>query len=217
MGEVVVADETRLAAAAAAGDGAAFERLYDIHARRVHAHCARQLGSVQDADDVTAVVFLEAWRRRDAVRVVDGSVLPWLLVTATNVARNHRRGLRRYRAVLARLPVAEPVPDHGSQVADRFHVEEAARALAVALEALGKLDRQVVSLCLLEDLTYEQAAAALGLSHAAVRSRLSRSRRALREALARAGYDPSGVGAHVRDVRLGAGTDHEGSEVGGDD
>ena len=145
MGRVAVMDEAALAASAAAGDASAFERLYGLHARRVHAHCARQLGSVQDADDLTAVVFLEAWRRRDAVRVVDGSVLPWLLVTATNGARNHRRGLRRYRAVLARLPVAEPVPDHGSQVADRLHVEAGARALAVAPARRWWVDRQVVS------------------------------------------------------------------------
>jgi RNA polymerase sigma-70 factor (ECF subfamily) len=217
MGRVAVMDEAALAASAAAGDAAAFERLYGLHARRVHAHCTRQLGSVQDADDLTAVVFLEAWRRRDAVRVVDGSVLPWLLVTATNVARNHRRGLRRYRAVLARLPAAEPIPDHGTYVADRLQVEAGARALAVALEGLGKVDRQVVSLCLMEDLTYEQAAAVLGLSHASVRSRLSRSRRALREALARAGYVPSGGGTDVRDIRLGMDRDHEGSQVSSDD
>ncbi|MCA0331948.1 MAG: RNA polymerase sigma factor [Actinobacteria bacterium] len=190
MGRVALVDETVLAAAAARGDKAAFERLYDLHAARVHAHCARQLGTVQDADDLTAVVFLEAWRRRGSVRVVDGSVLPWLLVTATNVARNHRRGMRRYRAVLARLPAPDPVPDHGGDVAHRMRTAEGARTLAVALASLGATDRQVVSLCLLEDLTYQQAGDVLGLSHAAVRSRLSRSRRALREALLAAGYDP---------------------------
>jgi RNA polymerase sigma-70 factor (ECF subfamily) len=190
MGRVAVADETALAAAAAQGDAAAFGRLYDLHVGRVHGHCARQLGTVQDADDLTAVVFMEAWRRRDAVRVVDGTVLPWLLVTATNVARNHRRGLRRYHSALAKLPPPDPVPDHGGEVAQRMRTADGARALAAALAMLGATDRQVVSLCVIEDLTYQQAADILGLSHAAVRSRLSRSRRTLRDALLAAGYDP---------------------------
>lgn len=186
---MVLDDDVDLAARAARGDTSAFEALYDRHVSRVHAHCARQLGSVQEADDLTAMVFLEAWRRRASVRVVDSSVLPWLLVTATNLARNQRRGQRRYRAALARLAVPEPVPDHADDVADRASTEASARVLAHALRSLGSVDRQVVSLCLLEDLTYEQAAVVLGLSHAAVRSRLSRSRKALREALVAAGYD----------------------------
>ncbi len=187
-------DEVALCARLAAGDHGAFEVLYDRYVRRVHGHCARQLGSVQDADDLTAVVFLEAWRRRDAIRVVEGSALPWLLVTATNVARNHRRSARRFRAVLGRIPVAGPEPDHAVLVAERVSGQGAARALAVALAGLGETDRQVVSLCLLEDLSYGQAAAVLGLSHAAVRSRLMRARRQLREVLLEGGYQ---VGTEV--------------------
>ncbi|MFN8156944.1 MAG: RNA polymerase sigma factor [Candidatus Nanopelagicales bacterium] len=183
-------DEAALAARAAKGDVAAFEALYRLHVSRVHRHCARQLGDLQDAEDLTAVVFLEAWRRRGAVRVVDGSVLPWLLVTATNVARNHRRGLRRYRTALARLAPPEPMADHADEVAIRSERAQAAQALAQALKGLSAVDRQVVSLCLLEELSYAQAAEALGLSHAAVRSRLSRSRRMLREELMAAGYVP---------------------------
>ena len=76
---MVLDDDVDLAARAARGDTSAFEALYDRHVSRVHAHCARQLGSVQEADDLTAMVFLEAWRRRASVRVVDSSVLPWLL------------------------------------------------------------------------------------------------------------------------------------------
>ena len=83
---------------AARNDRDAFGALYDRHSQRVFAHSARQLGGVEDADDLTAIVFLEAWRLRARIRVVNGSALPWLLMTATNVARNYRRSARRYRA-----------------------------------------------------------------------------------------------------------------------
>ncbi len=89
---------------AAGGDGEAFGRLFDAHHARVHRHAARLAGSTHDAEDVLAAAFLELWRQRERVRVVDGSVLPWLLVTTTNLALNQRRWLRRHRAFLDRLP-----------------------------------------------------------------------------------------------------------------
>ncbi|WP_396133584.1 RNA polymerase sigma factor [Arthrobacter sp. 1088] len=49
------------------------------------------VGGRHDAEDATAAAFLELWRRREGVRLVDGSILPWLLVTTTNTARNLQR------------------------------------------------------------------------------------------------------------------------------
>lgn len=86
------------------GDGAAFAELYDRHRDRVFRHAARLVTSQHDAEDVLAAAFLELWRRRGDVRLVGGSVLPWLLVTTSNVARNVGRGTRRYRTLLDRLP-----------------------------------------------------------------------------------------------------------------
>ena len=51
-------------------DRDAFGALYDRHAGAVFAHCARQVGAIQDADDLTAIVFLEAWRLRYRIRAV---------------------------------------------------------------------------------------------------------------------------------------------------
>ncbi|MGB3910709.1 MAG: sigma factor [Pseudolysinimonas sp.] len=68
------------------GDGEAFGRIFDRHRDRVLRHGLRLAPTTNDADDLVAITFFEAWRNRERVRVVDGSVLPWLLVTATNVA-----------------------------------------------------------------------------------------------------------------------------------
>jgi len=93
--------------AAPSGDADAFVALFDLHHNRVYRHALRMTANTHDAEDVTAAAFLELWRRRKSVRVVDGSILPWLLVTATNVARNLARGLRRHRALIGALPRAE--------------------------------------------------------------------------------------------------------------
>ncbi|NYF08894.1 RNA polymerase sigma-70 factor (ECF subfamily) [Leifsonia sp. AK011] len=168
-------DETDWAAAAA-GDGEAFGRVFDRHRDRVVRHSIRLVPTPTDADDVVAITFLEAWRRRDRVRFVDGSALPWLLVTATNSARNLSRTARRYRALLARLPASDATPDH----AERFDDSTA----VAALRSLSAADRQIVTLCILEGFSEREAAEALGVPQGTVKSRLSRAKKRLAERIA---------------------------------
>lgn len=167
-------DETEWADAAR-GDGEAFGRIFDRHRDRVFRHSLRLVPTASDADDVVAVAFLEAWRRRQQLRFVDGSMLPWLLVTATNAAHNLSRASRRYRALLARLPVDEHAADH----ADLYDQGEA----HVALRSLSLTDQQVVSLCILQGYSERDAAAALGVPAGTVKSRLSRAKRRLADQL----------------------------------
>ena len=100
-------DEATAWAAVLDSDSDAFVAIFDKHRDRVYRHALRITENVHDAEDVTAGAFLELWRRQKAVRVVDGSVLPWLLVTTTNLARNLARSLRRYRSILA-APTSDP-------------------------------------------------------------------------------------------------------------
>jgi len=86
------------------GDADAFGELFDLHHDRVFRQALRMTASLHDAEDVTAVVFLEAWRRRDAMREVNGSVIAWLLVMTNFVFRNYARASRRYREGLQQLP-----------------------------------------------------------------------------------------------------------------
>jgi RNA polymerase sigma factor (sigma-70 family) len=155
-----------------AGEGRAFGELWDRHRDRVFRHTRRLLGDHTDAEDATAMAFLELWRRRGDARLVAGSVLPWLLVVATNVVRNAVRSRRRYRELLARLPAPEPVRDVGELVGDRI---EASRRLA-GFSRLSVADQQIIALVAFGDLPLEDAAAALGISPGAARTRLSRAR-----------------------------------------
>ena len=159
------------------GDGEAFGRVFDRHRHRVLRHAQRLLPVEADAADAVAVVFLEAWRLRARVRLVDGSVLPWLLVTATNTARNQGRATRRYRAALDRLPPPEPSPDH----ADRETDGEAVRAL----RTLAPRDQEVLTLVVLEGYAEREVAEALGIPPGTVKSRLSRARARLAARVAR--------------------------------
>ncbi len=162
---------------AAAGDGDAFGVIFDRHRARLYRHSHALAPTPADADDVVAVTFLEAWRKRDSVRFVDGSMLPWLLRTATFTSGNLTRGTRRYRAALSRLPAGEHHPDHADSVGHDDAV--------TALRQLSIVDRQVITLCVLEGLTIEECARVLGVRDGTVKSRLSRAKAKLRARLDR--------------------------------
>jgi len=158
-----------------AGSEVALATIYQRHRRPVYAQGYIELGSRVDAEEVLQDTFLTLWRRRRDIRLVDGSLLPWLLVTAKNHSRNRRRHQKRQVAI--ELP-DDPV----DQAADPSHMAERhqlAEVLAEALETLGSLDRQIVQLCLIEGLSYQHAAQRLRATHASVRNRLSRARKAL--------------------------------------
>src|SRR2546423_262912 len=79
-----------------------------------------------------------------------------------------------------RLP-RERVADFAADVDERLDDERQMRATLRALEKLSRADQDVLALCIWEELTYEQAALALGTPVGTVRSRLSRARARLRE------------------------------------
>jgi RNA polymerase sigma-70 factor (ECF subfamily) len=81
-----------------AGDPSAFAELYDSYARAVYNHAFRLTADWSAAEDVMAETFMEAWRLRDRVSAEGGSLRPWLLGVAINIARGHHRSNRRYRA-----------------------------------------------------------------------------------------------------------------------
>jgi RNA polymerase sigma-70 factor (ECF subfamily) len=163
-----------------AGDPSAFAELYDSYASAVYNHAFRLAPDWSAAEDVMAETFMEAWRLRDRIEAEGGSLRPWLLGVATNVARG--RSNRRYRAAANAAAEAETaLPDHADQVAGRL---DDRRRLAAALRALTTLrrpEREVLTLCLWEGLEYTAAAEALGIPVGTVRSRLSRARTKLRK------------------------------------
>ncbi|MDI9890509.1 RNA polymerase sigma factor [Microbacterium sp. IEGM 1404] len=168
---------------ALAGDGDAFGAVFDRHRDRVYRHSYRLVPHVADAEDVLAAAFLELWRRRGAVRLVDGSVLPWLLLTATNCARNLTRSRRRYQSVLDALPRDAVVVDPPADPLDAV--------LVAAVARLRPRDARLLALVALGDLEIADAAALVGLTPGAARVRLHRVRAALRQDLGadtRTGY-----------------------------
>lgn len=155
------------------GDPKALAVLFDRHEDRVFRRASRLLSIREDAKDVTVMAFFELWRHRNTARLVDGSALPWLLNTASNLSRNVERGNRRYRRLLDRTPVKEP---RTMQVEDESGV-------MTALKRLPSGQRSVVVLTILEGFPDRAVAQVLGIPIGTVKSRLSRAKATLREDL----------------------------------
>jgi len=151
-------------------DPASFGLLFERHGRAVYNYCFRRTADWAAAEDLTSVVFLEAWRKRKEVRLHDESLLPWLYGVATNVLRNRSRTLRRYHAALERLPRGHE-PDFANDAAERIDDERQMRDVLEAVRVLPKRDRDILALCVWQGLSYEEAAVALELPVGTVRRR----------------------------------------------
>lgn len=164
---------------AVAGTERAFAVLFDRHRGRIFRKAYSRVHNVHDAEDVVAMVFLEAWRSRGKVRIVDGSLLPWLLSVTTYVTLNTERAARRYRRLLSKLPISPPA-DPVAYLEDRLDLREKANQLNEALRRLSAVERTVVDLCLVEELPMATAAGVLDVPIGTVKSRLNNARRKLR-------------------------------------
>jgi RNA polymerase sigma-70 factor (ECF subfamily) len=176
--------------AAREGDAASFGILFDRHARSIYNFCFRRCGSWDVAEDLTSVVFLEAWRRR-SIYLENESALPWLYGIAINVTRSQRRSLRRYQAALSRLPAPDDALEEADDVVRREDDANRMRDVLAAIQQLPQREQGVLVLVAWEGLSYEEAAAALGIPVGTVRSRLSRGRRRLQEYIDRNGHNTS--------------------------
>lgn len=166
--------------AAVAGDHDAFGALFERHATAVYHYVLRRTADWSAAEDLTAAVFLQAWRRRADVVLAADSALPWLLGVARLQLRNARRSRDRYLAAVGRAAAqaaTEPGPaDPADLVAGRLDGARQLARLRAALAALPRQQREAIELCVYCGLDYQSAAVALGVSPTTVRTRLHRAR-----------------------------------------
>jgi RNA polymerase sigma factor (sigma-70 family) len=166
----------QLRAQARAGDADAFGAVFDAYAKSVYNHAFRLTGDWSAAEEIMAMTFLEAWRGRAKIAADGGSLRPWLLGIATNLARGQHRTARRHRTALARLAVTDELPDFADDVSGRLDDVARIKALHRALAGLPGPELEVLALCVWSGLGYAEAAEALRVPVGTVRSRLSRAR-----------------------------------------
>jgi RNA polymerase sigma-70 factor, ECF subfamily len=165
---------------------ARFRAMFDAHYDRVYAYAARR-SDASTGEDVAATVVALAWQKLDTI---DPALeLPWLLTTARRVLSTTARGEVRRQA--RERAAGAPDEDLGLDIAHQV-VERA--AINDALTALPEADRELLLLCLWDDLSPADAARVLGITATTARVRLHRARSRFRQAYgARAEAPKAGV------------------------
>jgi len=180
--------EADLVARARRGDQDAYGDLVAIHQEMAFRVAFLVRGDAAEAQDAAQEAFVKAYRAIDRFR--EGSAFrPWLLRIVSNAARNRRRAAGRRRGLQLRAEAATTrdatVPSAEATVLR----DERRRTLLAAINALSADDRLVIGARYFLDLPEAEIALLAGVAPGTVKSRLSRARGRLAEAL---GGDRSG-------------------------
>lgn len=186
----------------AAGDEDAFTLLYRRKHPAIYRFALHMSGSPETAEDVTQEVFMVLIREPRRFDPAKGNLTGFLF----GIARNHL--LKRWERDRRLVGLAEGADEsaalgsatqsasngngaahngasssHSLEAADLFASWEVTTRVREAISTLPNAYREVVALCELEEMSYEDAAAALDCPIGTVRSRLHRAKALLVEKL----------------------------------
>ncbi len=154
-----------------------FDALYRDCARDIYAYVRTLLGDDASAEDVTALSFERAYRRRATFDGRRGSARGWLFAIARNAALDELRRRKRAAPLLGELPDdTARAPEEEADLAVRR------TTVRVALAALDPRDRELVALKFHGGLSNAELAAVLGTSQSNAGTRVHRAVSKLREA-----------------------------------
>jgi len=172
----------------AAGDENAFTTFYRRYQNRIYRFALQMSGRTNTAEEVTQEVFMAIIQQTGRWNPERGGVPAYLY----GIARNHvLRCLerdRRYVAIDFGERESESVDEDRSRTIDPLWDltrEERGETVRRAVSPLPPIYREVIVLCELQELSYQEAAAAAGCAVGTIRSRLHRARELLLKKLSR--------------------------------
>lgn len=181
-------DEKKVIKRAAKGDPDAFEQLVLAYQTPIYNLCLRMTGNPEDAADLTQEALIKAWRNLAGFQF-ESAFSTWLYRLASNACLDHLRSVKRRPQVsltvedddgetqTMEFPDDAPTPEQAAITKDENE------RLARAMQALDEQQRQILTLRAINDLSYAEIAEILGVKEGTVKSRLARSRDALRKIL----------------------------------
>ncbi|MCI0481041.1 MAG: sigma-70 family RNA polymerase sigma factor [Candidatus Dadabacteria bacterium] len=167
--------------------------ILDRYRERIYRTALKVTNNHNDAEDVVQEVSLTIYRKAHSFRT-DSKFSTWLYRLVTNEAISRLRKIKRERTVSLDdfMPRFEddghhaerPVVDWSQEVEKKVAEKEIQSIIEKAMQQLSPIDRTVVVLSEIEELTNPEIGKVLGLSVLAVKGRLHRARMFLRAKLA---------------------------------
>lgn len=159
------------------GDVGQLGILFERHHGRLYNYCLRLTGNAETSRDLVQEVFFRILKYRESYRD-DGSFLPWFYRLARNACYDHLRGSGR--EVAADVEAMEEV-DPGPAPSAEAERREEVRLLSRALHRLPVDKRELLVMARFGALGYREIAETLGTSVGAVRVRVHRALKELRQ------------------------------------
>jgi len=183
--------ESALVERARQGDSAAFSELVSRYERKIYRMARNITQNDEDAEDILQDSFLKAFTHLDSFQG-QSKFYTWLVRIAVNESLMRLRKRKSDRTVSLdenietdEEPIVREIAVWDDNPELRYSQTELRTILDQAIAGLKPIFRTVFILRDVEELSTEEAADALGLSVAAVKSRLLRARLQLREKLTR--------------------------------
>jgi RNA polymerase sigma-70 factor (ECF subfamily) len=165
------------------GDPLAWEKLVVRYSKRIYNLCYRFVERTDQAEDLTQDVFVKVFRNLNNYKPETGSFVTWLMSVSRNLLIDHYRQSRDERvtisasadeeqeqSLLDTLPTSTPSPE-----VEMDRLEKVA-TLRKGLSKLSPELREAVILRDIEELSYQEIGAMLGIPDGTVKSRINRGR-----------------------------------------
>ena len=180
-----------LAVAVHRGEEHAFERLIERFERSLYQYADGILQDPFDAQEVVQDALMRALRalssQYDEERCRQLQLRPWLFKTVRNLALNRRRSKRdKIERPMEAFDDNRLGPFVGSHSSE-FEKQEEAEMLRAALSSLPVEARELIVLRFMEEMSYGEIARTVGSTEAALRGKVFRSLKLLRESLEQKG------------------------------
>ena len=159
------------------GDQAAWERIVQLHRRKVFNVAYKFVGRHEEAEDLTQDIFLKLFKSLDTFDR-RANFQTWLISVSRNLCIDHYRSVRKERETIDRevdtSELAPSAPEPGPIAA--LEQRDRVVLLRLALAALPDTLRTAVLLRDLQELSYQEIADRLKLPEGTVKSRINRGR-----------------------------------------
>jgi RNA polymerase sigma-70 factor (ECF subfamily) len=184
--------DRRIAEEVVKGNHQAYNQLIERYWGRIFARVYQLLGNREDAEEVTQDAFSKAYESLANFRW-EASFSTWLYQIASNLARNrywYWKRRRRDKGLSLDLPLTEDglclkdvLPDEEADPGDRMRWNEFQESVEDHLDRLPEAHREVMSMRLLDNLSYEEIGDTLSIPIGTVKSRIARARSCLSRSL----------------------------------
>lgn len=161
-------------------DEAAFEQVFKLHFKNLHAYACSIIREEAAAEEVVQQVFFKLWERSNALSIA-GSVAAYLYRAVYNESLNYlkRQKIRSgYQQHLQRT-----MKNENDTTGKRLSLKELEERLGKALNELPEQCRTVFQLSRFEELRYREIAERLGISVKTVENQMGKALKILRTKL----------------------------------